>query len=339
MKAFKTILVFCLLLPLFLISCNEKAEVIEVTTQPEVTTGYGAAPITTIAPELKVPVIMPQKPVIVFCSDRTGNYELYYMSMDGSNVTQVTSSEYLDYYPRFSPDNSQLVFSSTRDSENQEIYLINTDGTNVERLTENDVRDYDPCISVDGLKIFYTSIAAEKENQTGPPKSSIYSMNIDGSGQVMVKDDPNGNYSDYDPIVSPDGLKLLFSSSRTYDDEIYIMDIEGLQPVNLTNTQGWDGRPNFSPDGSKIVFSSGREGNGETADIYIMNSDGTDVKRLTESGAFNTDPCFSPDGAKIVFGSEKDAAVDIFIMDADGKNAVQLTKDAGRNYYPRFSQE
>jgi len=282
---------------------------------------------------------VPQKPVIVFSSDRTGNYELYYMSMDGSNVVQVTSSEYVDYYPRFSPDGSKLVFASTRDNEYPEIYLMNSDGTDVKRLTKNEVSDDDPCISADGSKIFYTSVAAKEENQAGPPKSSIYSMDIDGFSQVIIKDDPNGNYSDYDPYVSPDGLKLLFSSSRTYDDEIYIMDIKGLQPANLTNTKGWDGRPSFSPDGSKIVFSSGREGSGETADIYIMNSDGTGVKRLTDSGVFNTDPCFSPDGLKIVFSSKKDATVNLFIMDADGTNAVQLTKNAGRNYYPRFSSE
>jgi Tol biopolymer transport system component len=336
MKAFKMVLIICLFLTLSLISCKEKAA---ETIQPEVTTGSGAAPKPPILPELKLPIIMPQKPVIVFSSDRTGNYELYYMSIDGSNVTQLTSSQNLDYYPRFSSDGSKLVFASTRDSEYQEIYLMNTDGTDAVRLTKNEVRDYDPCISPDGLKIFYTSVAAEQENQPGPPISSIYSMNIDGSDQVMVKDDPNGNYSDYDPTISPDGLKLLFSSSRTYDDEIYIMDIEGSQPTNLTNTQGWDGRPSFSPDGSKIVFSSDRDGSGETADIYIMNSDGTDVKRLTDSGVFNTDPCFSPDGLKIVFGSKKDATVDIYIMDADGKNIVQLTENSGRNYYPRFSSE
>lgn len=335
MKAFKAILIICLFLTLSLISCKESAV---DTTQAKVTNdSSGAAPITTIAPKLKVPVTMPQKPVIVFSSDRNGNYELYYMSIDGSNVTQVTSSEYLDYYPRFSPDDSKLVFSSTRDSENQEIYLMNSDGTDVLRLTKNEVRDYDPCISPDGLKVFYTSVAAKEENQTGPQKSSIYSMDIDGSNQVIVKDDPNGNYSDYDPNISADGLKLLFSSSRTYDDEIYIMDIEGSSPINLTNTTGWDGRPSFSSDGLKIVFSSGRNGNGETADIYIMNSVGTDVKRLTNDGVWNSDPCFSPDELKIVYGSKKDAIVDIYIMDVDGKNAAQLTKDAGRNYYPRFS--
>ena len=336
MKVFKIIFIIFLFLTLSLISCKEKA--LE-TIQPEVTIGSGAAPKPPIPPELKLPIVMPQKPIIVFSSDRTGNYELYYMSIDGSNVTQATSSQNLDYYPRFSPDNSKLVFASTRDSEYQEIYLMDADGTDVIRLTKNEVRDYDPCISPDGFKIFYTSISENSEDQPLPLKYNIYSMTIDGSNQVKVKDDPNGDYNDYDPNISPDGLKLLFSSSRTYDDEIYIMDVEGSLPTNLTNTEGWDGRPGFSPDGLKIVFSSGRKGNGETSDIYIMNSDGTGVKRLTNDGVFNTDPCFSPDGLKIVFGSKKDAAVDIFIMDADGKNAVQLTKNAGRNYYPRFSSE
>ncbi|MHB8279116.1 MAG: DPP IV N-terminal domain-containing protein [Candidatus Humimicrobiaceae bacterium] len=336
MKAYKIILIICLFLALLLISCREKAEEI---TQPTVNAGSQEASDTTITQVFKLPVEMPKKPVIVFSSDRTGDSELYYMSIDGGNVVQVTSSENANYHPRFSPDGSKLVFASTRDSDYSEIYLMDVDGTDVARLTKNEVSDDDPYFSPDGSKIFYTSVAAEEENQTGPPKSSIYRINIDGSNQVIVKDDPNGNYSDYDPIISPDGLKLLFSSPRTYDDEIYIMDIEGSLPTNLTNTEGWDGRPSFSPDGSKIVFSSGRKGNGETADIYIMNSDGTDVKRLTNSLTWNTDPYFSPDGLKIAFSSKKDDIADIFVMDANGKNVVQLTKNAGTNYYPRFSSE
>ena len=336
MKAYKIMLIVCLFLSLLLISCKAKAEVI---AQLEVTTSSQVASDTTMAQEFKLPVEMPKKPIIVFSSDRTGDNELYYMSMDGSSVVQVTSSPNADYHPRFLPDGSKLVFASTRDSDHSEIYLMDATGTDVVRLTENEVSDDDPFFSPDGSKIFYTSVAAEQENQPGPPKSSIYRVDIDGSNQVTVKDDPNGNYSDYDPTVSPDGLKLLFSSSRTYDDEIYIMDIEGSLPTNLTNTEGWDGRPSISSDGSKIVFSSGREGNGETADIYIMNVDGTDVKRLTDNGAWNTDPCFSPDGSKIVFSAKKDDTADIFIMDADGKNVVQLTKNAGSNYYPRFSLE
>ena len=117
------------------------------------------------------------------------------------------------------------------------------------------------------------------------------------------------------------------------------MDVKDLLPTNLTNMEGWDGRPCFSPDGSRIVFSSSRDGNGETADIYTMNSDGTNVKRLTNIKAWSTDPCFSPDGSMIVFSSEKNYIADIFLMNANGKNIVQLTKETGNNYYPRFSSE
>lgn len=336
MKVIKIIFVVCLLLSLLLISCKAKAV---DTTQAEVTTISQIASDTTMTQGFKLPVEMPKKPVIAFSSDRTGDNELYYMSIDGSNVTQVTSSPNADYHPSFSPDGSKLIFASTRDSDHSEIYLMDVDGTNLVRLTENEVSDDDPCVSPDGSKIFYTSVASEQENQPGPPKSSIYMMNIDGSNQVIIKDDLNGNYSDYDPVVLPDGLKLLFSSSRTYDDEIYIMNIENLQSNNLTINQGWDGRPGISSDGSKIVFSSGRDGNGETADIYIMNIDGTGVKRLTDNGAFSTDPCFLPDGSKIVFSSQKDDISDIFIMDSDGKNIIQLTINAGSNFYPRFFPE
>jgi TolB protein len=82
-----------------------------------------------------------------------------------------------------------------------------------------------------------------------------------------------------DGIISPDGSKMVFTSDRTGDYEIYTMNLNGTDVINLTdNPASWDANPCWSPDGSKIVFSSDRAGN---LDIYAMDADGKNLTRLT----------------------------------------------------------
>src|SRR5665647_2641198 len=74
--------------------------------------------------------------------------------------------------------------------------------------------------------------------------------------------------------------KIAFTSDRNGNKEIYIMNADGTDQVNLTNNPKYDWFPTFSPDGSKIVFLSDRDGIGE---IYIVNADGTNQVNLTNS--------------------------------------------------------
>ncbi|MCG8404672.1 MAG: hypothetical protein MI923_05685, partial [Phycisphaerales bacterium] len=76
---------------------------------------------------------------------------------------------------------------------------------------------------------------------------------------------------------------------RDGDHEIYVMNVDGTDPINLTNNAASDGSPVFSPDGSKIAFHSDRDGNFE---IYVMNADGTDPSRLTIEADSDALPTF-----------------------------------------------
>ena len=95
--------------------------------------------------------------------------------------------------------------------------------------------------------------------------------------------------------------RILFSSDRDGNREIYIMDMDGSNQTRLTNNPSRDHKPNWSPDGSKIVFNSNRDGKYE---IYIMDRNGSNLKQLTDNPignsqfSPNTYPLFSPDGSK-----------------------------------------
>ncbi len=173
----------------------------------------------------------------------------------------------------------------------------------------------------------------------------VYLMNLDGSGQTRITDDPS-NY--HHPRFSPDGTEILFYSETGYNDEIFVIDTSGNNQRNLSNSPGNDIVPQYSPDGTRIVFISDRDGNRE---VYIMNSDGTEQTRLTQNSWPDHTPGFSPDGMTVVFYStiaEKSSSrrnvysYDIFTINTDGTNLQRLTAEGTylylASYIPDYRQ-
>ncbi len=138
---------------------------------------------------------------------------------------------------------------------------------------------------------------------------------------------------------APDKARIAFS--RTTEpgmSDIYIMDTDGSDLVNLTNDPALSNiMGDWSPDGRRIVFWTMVE-NG----IYIMDADGSNKKRLTKSSQGNSDrnPSWSPDGAKIAFDSNNmDENWDVYVMDTDGGNMRNLTEHPARDGVPAWSPD
>jgi Tol biopolymer transport system component len=138
-------------------------------------------------------------------------------------------------------------------------------------------------------------------------------------------------------VLSIGGDLIAFTSNRIEDTEIYVMNTDGSNPVNLTNSAGLDAGPVWSPDGSRIAFQSRRNGN---ADIWVMNADGSIPTNLTDNdAAFQIRPTWSPDGSQIAF-MDRTTFDRIYVMDSDGNNLTPLagtaTDDAG---FPAWSPD
>lgn len=117
--------------------------------------------------------------------------------------------------------------------------------------------------------------------------------------------------------------KIIFQSDRDGDFDIYLMNADGSNQINLTNNSAEDNYPVVSLDGGQVLFESNRDGNWQ---VYSMNLDGTGQRRLTNSATSDDRlPTWSPDGKQVAFISNRDGDYEIFIMAADGTNQQQLT--------------
>ena len=114
--------------------------------------------------------------------------------------------------------------------------------------------------------------------------------------------------------------RIVFTSRRDGNNEIYVMDADGGNQENLTNHPAYDADPAWSPDGTKIAFVSRRDG---VSQIYVMGADGKNPIRLTHGPRWKRDPDWSPGEQKIAFTvlpdlEKKERLNHIAVMDADG---------------------
>ena len=119
----------------------------------------------------------------------------------------------------------------------------------------------------------------------------------------------------------PKNPKIIFSSDRNGNDEIYMMNIDGKNPRNLTNHPGFDYSPAWSPDGQRIAFYSGRQ---EGEGLYMMDADGNNQHYLAPMDSA-ANPAWSPDGKQIAFDCPIGRRVDICVIAANGGEFHNLT--------------
>ena len=251
----------------------------------------------------------------------------YYNGVCDPNSAQSSIST-----PGAGGGSEQLVFDSTRGgNEIRDLYVMNSDGSNLRRLTRGDANSFAGPWSPDGQRIVYTSYAG------GVTETHIVVINADGSGQNTLSD-IKGSDEGF-PDWSPDGQKIAFVSRRDGNNEIYVMNADGSNPIRLTNQPADDFAPGWSPDGTKIVFVSDRDQEAGITDLYIMNADGSGVTRLTHDTFLDYSPDWSPDGKKIAFRSHHDGPADIYVINVDGSGLTNLTNGPADNWAPNWSPD
>jgi Tol biopolymer transport system component len=216
---------------------------------------------------------------IVFTSNRHGNEELYVMDEDGRNVKRLTRHPGSDIAAVWSPDGRRIAFTRVGVDGNAVIMVMNADGTGVRRVSPKAVRGYGSFTpdwsGAAGLIAFSSSYAT-------PENPEIYVVRPNGTGLkrlTFTKGDAHELGDDGFPAWSPDGRRIAFSSNRTGEGELWIMNADGSGQRRLAGLKGRDDwMPTWSGDGNRIAFSS-LDAAGKSV-IYLVGANGKGLKRL-----------------------------------------------------------
>ena len=158
-------------------------------------------------------------------------------------------------------------------------------------------------------------------------------------------------HAELDVCPAPPDMRQGYVWALYPEYDLWATDPDGGNPVQLTDTPGYDAEATISPRGDRMVFTSVRDGDLE---LYSANLDGSDVVRLTDRIGYDGGAFFSPDGSKIVWrahypedpdqiadyqrllaqGLIRPSELEVYVMDADGSNVRQVTDNGAANFGP-----
>jgi Tol biopolymer transport system component len=312
--------------------------------------GTNETGLTDSVPSASDPVWSPDGEQIAFGGRRDGPYaifNIYVMDADGTNERRLADNPALRVSPAWSPNGEQIAFlRSPAGTTAHDIYMIDEDGTNETRLTQTHSEPGTsthlghPVWSPDGNKIAFSSSAitttppsSDSPESTGPSTApaadmtGIYVIDVD-TAAICKLTSIAGPYqvSAGAPAWSPEGNKIAF-----YDKEaINVINTDGTQRKELTDTVSDPSDPAWAPDGKRIAFV-------KQGDLYVINADGSGLRRLANTTLANIgttagpafSPDWSPDGEKLAFscpsapGAE---GTDLCVMNADGTEWKRIAK-------------
>ncbi len=337
--------------------------------------GKGLRPLTratTFLANSRYPEWSPDGSKIVFVSpldlngadalNRWGTDNLWRVNADGTDLmplTRLTAPYSETGSPQWSADGTAVAFHSNRELDGTDavnhfgtvnIWLVNADGTNLRPVTSAravQAHSFGPQWLPDGTKIVFGSYRKLDGTDVSAPVTNLWLVNADGTNLIPFT--RTNNTSNFGPQWSPDGTKVLFTSTRALDAtdtdttefNLWRMNADGtgLRPLTeYTALSSFVFTGRWAPDGSKIVFDHNVnvEAGDPTASnwkVWRINSDGGGLMAMTPYGRGAASPRWSHDGTKVVFVSGRTppggglAIVKLLVVNADGTGPTPITTD------------
>lgn len=288
-----------------------------------------------------------------------------------ADVRQLTfGGENAEAY--FSPDGKKLIYQSTPERGGcDQQYILNLETGETKLVSSGRGRTTCGYFAYpNGERILYASTEAADATCPPPPDRSrgyiwgvypaydLYLANADGTNARRLTTTPG---YDAEATWCHKGGKILFTSVREGDLELYEMDESGGNVKRLTSTPGYDGGAFYNADCTEIVWRSSRFSDAAELDdyrklltegfvrpslmeLYVAKADGSGAKQLTTNGAANFAPFFTPDGKHIIFSSNvldpRGREFDLFVVNKDGTGTPErITTAPAFDGFPMFSPD
>jgi TolB protein len=271
--------------------------------------------------------------------------------------------------PYFEPDGRKVIFQATPPEGGcDQEYILDLSTGEIRRISSGKGRTtcgYWDWPEAD--RVVYSTTEGAGASCPPPPDHSqgyvwalydsydIVEAKPDGSGVRRLTETPG---YDAEATWCHRGGKLIFTSDRDGDLDLYVMDEAG-ETKRMTHEEGYDGGAFFSPDCSEIVWRASRPQGPEleeyrqllkkglirphSLEIYMMKADGTGARPLTSNGAANFCPTFTADGNRILFSSNLGPGgkreFDLYLVGRNGGEPERITFSPGFDGFPHFSPD
>lgn len=263
-----------------------------------------------------------------------------------------------------------VIFQSTREELScDQQFIMNLDGSNQRLVSTGLGRTTCGYFLPGDTTVLYASTHLADLNCPPAPDMShgyvwklyesfdIFVATLQGTILKRLTDTPG---YDAEATVSPRGDKIVFTSLRDGDPEIYSMNLDGSHQRRLTFEKGYDGGPFYSWDGKKIVFRASRPKSEKeladyedlvqnglvrptTLEIFVMDADGKNIQQVTHFGKASFAPFFHPDNQRIIFSSnvqsEDPRNFDLYMIRMDGSGLERITYNDTFDGFPIFTAD
>jgi Tol biopolymer transport system component len=285
------------------------------------------------------------------------------------NVRQLTfEGENAEAY--WSSDGTRLIFQSRRGSLGcDQIFIMDAAGGGVAQISSGRGKTTCAYFFPAGDRVLYASTHLAGPDCPPPPDRArgyvwslysafeIFSAAADGSDLTRLTDNPG---YDAEATVAPDGGRIIFTSHRNGDLDLYTMKPDGSDVRRITHDLGYDGGAFYSADGTRIVWRASRPRTDEekaayrellaagavkpmNLEIFVAAADGSGARQVTSNGAANFGPSFFPDGKRIIFASNLadpgGRDFDLFVVRDDGTGLERITFNDTFDGFPMFSPD
>jgi Tol biopolymer transport system component len=236
--------------------------------------------------------------------------EIYRIDPRGGTMEPVVQTPRRALHPAPTPDGRGLIYAADPNTAELRLWWRPSPEAAAQQITTGVGEYAEPQISADGKTVVCTLYEL---------RQSIVRVNVDGKPPEMTPI-TDGFQGDLDPALSPDGARLVFTSSRSGGRLVWAARPDGSDTRPLTGGSALDARPAFSPDGRQIAFVSERSGR---RGIWVVGADGGAPRKVIEAettGALT----WSRDGARIVYSAGAGDGPGLWSVAASGGPAERI---------------
>ncbi len=240
--------------------------------------------------------------------------EIVLLDYDGANERLITTDESLSLFPRFSPDNASLLYTSyLRYWPEVILHHLNTGRREIVASYPglNSASSFSP----DGRQVLLTL------SKDGNPE--IYLLTLANKRLERLS---RNRAIDTSPIFLPDGKSIIFVSDRSGSPQIYQLQLKDNSLKRMTFEGSYNTSPAISPSGDHLAYTSRV---GRQMEIFLREIESGNSFCLTSGPGNKEDPSFAPDGRHLVFTKTLDYSSNLYMLDIFSREIYPITTKGG----------